>query len=93
MIRISPILAFAACIASTAPASATPVGQPPLSDTRIELASGGFQRCWVVDTPWGPQRRCRAYGGYYGGWGTYTGYGGYGGYGYPARGDRDRDDD
>ncbi len=86
-------LALTACIASAVPASATPVAQSLVSDAQIELASGGFQRCWVVDTPWGPQRRCRAYGGYYGGWGTYTGYGGYGGYGYPARGDGDRDDD
>ncbi len=93
MIRIAPILALAVCIASTAPASATPVAQPPMSDVRIELASGGLQRCWIVPTPWGPQRRCRTYGGYYRGWGTY--YGGYRGegYGYPARGGWDRDDD
>ncbi len=84
--------ALIAGIATTVPACATPIAQLPV-DAGIELASGGFQRCWVVDTPWGPQRRCRAYGGYYGGWGTYTGYGGYGGYGYPARGDGDRDDD
>ncbi len=96
MLRGRPIFisfALIACIVSTAPACATPVAQPSVLDTRIELASGGLQRCWIVQTPWGPQRRCRSYGGYYGGWRTY--YGGYGAgwYGYPARGGWDRDDD
>ncbi len=93
MIRISTIIGLAACVATAAPAIATPLAQSPLSsDPGIELASGGLQRCWVVDTPWGPQRRCRSYGSYYGGW-RYSGYGGYRGYGYPARGGWDRDDD
>ncbi len=98
MLRLILItFALTACIANTVPASATSVAQAPVSNARVELASGGLQRCWVVDTPWGPQRRCRSYGGYYGGWRTYGGYGGYsgwgGGYGYPARGDWDRDGD
>ncbi len=83
MIRISPILGLAAYIASTAPASAVPIAQPPALDTRIERASGGLERCWTVYTPWGPQRRCRSYGSYYGGW-RYSGYGGYGGHWLPG---------
>ncbi len=89
-----------ACIANAE--SATPTAQPPVPDPLIELASGGLQRCWIVQTPWGLQRRCRGgwsgYGGYYSGPGGYGGYGGYGGgwsggYGYPARGDWDGDGD
>jgi hypothetical protein len=67
--------ALAACIANANPAFAMPVEQSPVLDVQIELTSGGFQRCWFVQTPWGPQRRCRG-----GGWGGYGGRGGYGGY-------------
>jgi hypothetical protein len=85
MRHIRPVLisfALAACVATTVPAFATPVAQSPVSDVQIELASGGYQRCWIVPTPWGPQRRCRG-GGWrgYGRWGGYGGYGGYGGWG------------
>lgn len=96
--------ALAACIANATPAFALPVEQSPVLDVQFELASGGLQRCWFVQTPWGPQRQCRGggWGGYggRGGYGGYTGYGGWGGgyggwgggYGYRRDGDwGDRD--
>jgi hypothetical protein len=67
--------ALASCFAITA--FAAPVGRSLASDARTEIASGGSQRCWIVDTPWGPQRRCRG-----GGWGGYGGD-----HGYRERGD------
>lgn len=79
--------ALASCIASAIPAFAAPIAPSPQRDAQFELASGGNQRCWMVETPWGPQRRCR--GGGYGGWGG--GGGGYGGGGYGGRGDGDRE--
>ena len=74
--------ALAACIANATPAIAAPVEQSHVAELQIELASGGLQRCWFVQTPWGTQRRCRDGGwGGYGGRGGYGGYGGYGGWG------------
>jgi hypothetical protein len=76
--------ALAACIANASPAFAMPVEQSPASDVQIELASGGFQRCWFVQTPYGGYGGYGSWGGGYGGWG--------GGYGYRRDGDwGDRD--
>jgi hypothetical protein len=79
---ISISFALASCVATAAPAFAAPIARSLVSDAQIELASGGNQRCWMVETPWGPQRRCRGGGGGYGRGGGYGGggYGGWGGY-------------
>ncbi len=54
--------ALAGCVATTAPTFAESVAQSPLSDAQTELAGGGLQRCWMAQTPQGPQRRCRGGG-------------------------------